>query len=104
MSHFQKRLPVIEFPEFLKKVAEVKNFKSSQGRNYQADEIINDVLHFRRLDAGNSKWDINLKKLYQAYTELEHFQTANFSKYVPRRHSPGRGLLLNLGLINKHNS
>lgn len=46
-------------------------------------------------------WDIALKKLYVAYVDLNDYKTADFKKYIPRRHSPGRGLLLRLGLIEE---
>jgi len=99
MSLYQKQLPVIPYAEFLDKVRQVKKFTSSQGKRYEVDGLLNEVLFFHRMDAGGSDWDLDLKDLYRAYRELESFETINFRPYVAQRHSPGRGLLLHLGLI-----
>jgi hypothetical protein len=97
---FQKSLPIIPYPEFLSRVAKETHFTSSLGKRYRITGLHNEVLHIERQDANmDIDWDIDLKKLYQAYTELEDFSTGNFRPYVPRRHSPARGLLLRLGLI-----
>jgi len=62
--------------------------------------IENDEMFFLRLDAkGNKEWPMNLKNVYQAYKELEDFATINFKPYVPITHSPARGLLLHLGML-----
>lgn len=61
-------------------------------------------MNFLRLDSESSKWDMDLKKLYKAFIELDESKfsnTKNFKPYVPRTHSPGRGLLVNLGLIEQ---
>jgi hypothetical protein len=42
---------------------------------------------------------MDLLKVYEAYHELDHFDTEAFRAYVPRRHSPARGLLLHLELL-----
>jgi hypothetical protein len=96
---YQKRKPVVSYPNFREMIKGVDNFTSSRGNRYLIEEIEGDTLHFRRLDAGGSRWDIDLKKLFLAYKELDSFYTKDFLTYVPRRHSPGRGLLLHLGLI-----
>ena len=72
----------------------------SLGKRNRITGLHNEVLLVEPQDANRDiDWDIDLKKLYQAYTELEDFSTGNFRPYVPRRHSPARGLLLRLGLI-----
>lgn len=99
MKTYQKILPLISYADFAEQIKQVKTFYSSQGRRYESDGVVNDVLFFRRMSAGGSDWDIDLKKLYQAYVELENFATENFRPYVAQRHSPGRGLLIHLDLI-----
>jgi hypothetical protein len=99
MDTYRKALPLVSYPDFLSMVSAVKKFTSSQGKRYEVDGMAEGFLFFRRMDAGGTDWDIDLKKLYQAYTELEAFATENFRPYVAQRHSPGRGLLLHLGLI-----
>jgi hypothetical protein len=97
---YQKTLPLVSYPEFLDMVSKETHYTSSNGKRYQVSCIVDEVLFIVRLDANTDiDWDIDLKKLYLAYTELDDFATENFRPYVPRRHSPARGLLLRLGLI-----
>jgi hypothetical protein len=82
------------------KARKVKSFTSSNGRRYEVERIENDELFFLRLDAkSEEEWSMNLKEVYRAYKELEDFFTINFKPFVPITHSPARGLLLYLGLI-----
>ena len=99
MNRYQKQLPEIPYGEFIMRAGKVQKFTSSQGKRYEVDGLLDDVLFFRRMDAGGTDWDIDLKKLYKAYLALEDFSTENFRPFVAQRHSPGRGLLLHLGLI-----
>ncbi len=99
MNLFRKQLPEIPYAEFISRAGTVERFTSSKGKRYEVDGLMDDVLFFRRMDAGGTDWDINLKKLYEAYLALEDFSTENFRPYVAQRQSPGRGLLLHLGLI-----
>lgn len=99
MSRYRKQLPEIPYSEFISRAGKVKKFTSSQGKRYEVDRLWDDVLFFKRIDAGGTAWDIDLKKLYEAYLALEEFSTENFRPFVAQRHSPGRGLLLHLGLI-----
>jgi hypothetical protein len=99
MGSYRKQLPEITYTEFISRAGKVKKFTSSQGKRYEVDGLMNDVLFFRRMDAGGSDWDMDLKKLYEGYLALEDFSTENFRPFVAQRHSPGRGLLLHLGLI-----
>jgi hypothetical protein len=97
---FRKKLPLITYPEFLERVKNETHFTSSHGKRYLVTALRDEVLHIERQDANRDiDWDIDLKQLYNAYSELEDFATENFRPYVPRRHSPSRGLLLRLGLI-----
>ncbi|MCZ8354012.1 MAG: hypothetical protein O9340_04710 [Cyclobacteriaceae bacterium] len=97
---FQKVKPIIPLSEFLDKARKVKSFTSSNGRRYEVQRIENDEMFFLRLDAkSEEEWSMNLKDVYRAYKELEDFATINFKPFVPITHSPARGLLLHLGLI-----
>jgi hypothetical protein len=61
---------------------------------------MNDKLLFIRLDGKSKKeWSMNLKEVYSTYKELEDFATVNFKTFVPITHSPARGLLLHLGML-----
>jgi len=100
MPHYRRKKPVISFPKFLDKASRVRQFTSSRGKRYLVLDMQDLRLYFLRLDAKRGvHWDIDLEQLYKAYTELDDFHTAAFKKYVPLKHSPGRGLLLHLGLI-----
>jgi hypothetical protein len=56
------------------------------------------TMFFERKTTGEI-WNMDLKKVHQAYKELKDFKTKNFAPYVPRRHSPALGLLLHVGLL-----
>lgn len=99
MSRYRKQLPEIPYSEFINRAGNVKKFTSSQGKRYEVLELRDGLLFFRRMDAGGTDWDIDLKKLYEAYLALNEFSTEDFRPFVAHRHSPGRGLLLHLGLI-----
>ncbi|PWS33369.1 hypothetical protein [Pedobacter paludis] len=97
---FVKKRANSSLEDFLTEAAQVKNFKSSTGRAYQVLDIVNHQMSFLRLDAkSDAPWVMDLKAVYRAYQELDDFETLNFKKYVPRRHSPARGLLLHLQLL-----
>jgi hypothetical protein len=97
---FQKIKPIIPLSEFLDKARNVKSFTSSNGRRYDVQRIENEEMFFLRLDAkSEEEWSMNLKEVYRAYKELEDFATINFKPYVPITHSPARGLLLHLGML-----
>lgn len=99
-NKFQKTEQIISFSDFLSKAENIKLFRSSNGKRYQVTKIENNIMWFLRLDAKADKpWDLDLKSVYQAYLELDNFDTKNFQPYVNRRHSPARGLLLELGLL-----
>lgn len=97
---FKKTQPHIDLNTFLEKAKKIKNFASSSGRRYQVLSIKNDEMTFIRLDAkATEKWKMNLSDVYRAYEEIIDFSTINFKPYVNRRHSPARGLLIDLGMI-----
>jgi hypothetical protein len=97
---FRKIEPIISLSDFLKRATQVKSFTSSTGKRYKVTKIENNVMWFLRLDAkADTPWDMDLKGVYQAYVELNNYDTENFRPYVNRRHSPARGLLLHLGLL-----
>lgn len=97
---FQKVKPIVPLSEFLDRARKVKSFTSSNGRRYEVQRIQNDEMFFLRLDAKSAEeWSMNLKGVYRAYQELEDFATVNFKPFVPITHSPARGLLLHLGML-----
>jgi hypothetical protein len=61
-------------------------------------ELNGNTMIFERKTTGEI-WNMDLKKVHQAYKELKDFKTKNFAPYVPRRHSPALGLLLHVGLL-----
>ena len=97
---FYRVKPLVSLNDFLEKAKAVESFTSSNGRRYSVDSVIDDEMFFYRLDANeNTIWKMDLKNLYRAYQELEDFATINFKPYVPITHSPARGLLLHLGML-----
>ena len=97
---FKKVKPIVSLSEFLDNARKVKSFTSSNGRRYEVQRIENEEMFFLRLDAkSEEEWSMNLKEVYRAYKELEDFATVNFKPFVPITHSPARGLLLYLRLI-----
>ncbi len=97
---FHKTIPIVPLLDFLDKARKVKSFTSSNGRRYEVQRIENDEMFFLRLDAkSEEEWSMNLKEVYRAYLELEDFATENFKPFVPITHSPARGLLLHLGML-----
>lgn len=78
----------------------VTSFTNSKGRLFVVVGILNNKMTFNRIDASaDVEWCMDLKEVYRAYYELSDFSTKNFKLYVPRTHSPARGLLLHLGLL-----
>ncbi|MDQ3073806.1 MAG: Bro-N domain-containing protein [Bacteroidota bacterium] len=97
---FQRTKPTASLSEFLEKASKVKSFTSSNGRRYEVVRNENDKMYFLRLDAKpTEEWNMNLKEVYRAYEELDDFATKNFKPCVPITHSPARGLLLHLGML-----
>jgi hypothetical protein len=94
----KKTQPNISFVEFMKLVKPVAAFTSVGGRPYLVKELTGNTMIFERKTTGEI-WDMDLKKVHQAYKELKEFKTKNFAPYVPRRHSPALGLLLHVGLL-----
>jgi hypothetical protein len=99
-KQFHRVKPLVSLNDFLTKAKTVESFTSSTGRRYSVDSVIDDAMYFYRLDADeNTIWKMDLKNLYRAYQELEDFATINFKPYVPITHSPARGLLLHLEML-----
>lgn len=97
---FTKVYPLLSKDDFLKKAKKVERFTSSRGKRYKVKYVEADVLHFTRLDANKDiDWSLDLNDVYRAYNELDEFDTIQFKRYVPIKHSPARGLLLCLELI-----
>ena len=86
--------------DFLERAYCVDGFTSLTGTRYAVERVFDNTMSIVRLDANRDYlWDMDLEKVYEAYVELEDFSTTNFKHYLPRRHSPARGLLLHLGLL-----
>jgi len=97
---YKKIKPIISYNDFREKAVKVSSFTSSTGKRYKVKSIVDNEMYFLRLDAkSDQEWSMNLEELYRAYKELEDFATKNFKPYVPITHSPGRGLLIHLGLL-----
>ena len=97
---FIRSKPIIALESFLHGSGKVKDFTSSSGKRYRVLSIENNTMKFIRLDAASTDpWEMDLKGVYRAYSELEDFSTISFKKFVPRKHSPARGLLLHLKLL-----
>lgn len=100
MSLYKKTEPMLTYGEFLMKAKMVSSFASSRGKRNQVEEVLNNLMFFRRLDSDPEIiWDLDLLKLYSAYDTLDNFDTLSFKPFVPIMHSPARGLLLHLGMI-----
>lgn len=89
------------FKAFEKQIGEITDFVSlPKGKRYRISSFENGILHFSRLDSNPQKnWSFKIKDVYRAYQKLSNFNTASFSAYVPIRHSPARGLLYKLKMI-----
>ncbi|WP_312206959.1 hypothetical protein [Epilithonimonas hominis] len=92
-----KTNPTVKFEQFLSLVKELKAFKSKTGKVYKIISLDGSILSFLR-ETGE-EWKIELRKVHQAYLELQRFKTIDFKPYVPRRQSPALGLLLAVGLL-----
>lgn len=91
----------ISLESFIQKCKSIKEFTSSSGKRYIISSVDNSVMRFFRLDGKRPdlEWSINLKILHEAYVQLDDFLTINFKPFLPRVHSPARGLLIHLGLL-----
>ncbi len=98
---YKKANGTITKNEFLRKAKQLKSFSSSRGQRYIVDRVDDNIMFFKRLDSKNPDklWDLNLDEVYNAFINLKDFQTANFKKYVPIRHSPARGMLIHMKLL-----
>ena len=97
---FKKVNPLISFKEFKKRAVIISSFTSSTGKRYKVKSIVGNEMYFLRLDVKSDlEWSMNLEEVYRAYKELDDFATNNFKPYVPITHSPARGLLIHLGLL-----
>lgn len=94
-----KTNPTITFEQFLSLVEGLKAFKSKTGKIYKVVSL--DGSKFSFLRETGEEWQMDLRKVHQAYLELQHFKTKDFKPYVARRQSPGLGLLLSIGLLKK---
>lgn len=97
---FRKIEPSVTLNDFLAKAKTVKEFISSTGKRYLVTKIKNDIMYFQRLDANEGEWNMDLMKVHKAYLELNDFATRKFKSYVPRTHSPARGLLIYLRMLD----
>jgi hypothetical protein len=97
---YKKVKHLISLKEFETRAIKISSFSSSRGQRYKVQSVEGNVMHFIRLDAKSSRvWDMDLELVYRAYSELDDFATINFKLYVPITHSPARGLLIHMGLL-----
>lgn len=97
---YKKVKPIISFSDFKEKAIKISSFTSSTGKRYKVKSIFGNEMYFLRLDTKSDlEWSMNLEEVYRAYKELDDFATNNFKPYVPITHSPARGLLIHLGLL-----
>jgi hypothetical protein len=97
---YTKTKPILSKEEFLLKAKAIKNYESSKGKQYHVVRFEGNTMYFQRLQAKSKKsTPIDLEAIYEAYFDLESFETENFRPYVERKHSPARGLLLHLGML-----
>ncbi len=98
---YHKTKLVVSLNEFLSNARTVKFFISSGGKRYKVSKVDNnDEMFFKRIDADQDlDWSFNLNDVFKAYINLNDFATKNFKPFVPIRHSPARGLLLHLGML-----
>ena len=97
---FIRQEPTFTLEKFLAEAVKVGKFTSSTGKKYEVKYVKDDIMHFIRKDAdAEQDWSFDLKDVYKAYIKLEKFDTIAFKKFVPRKHSPARGLLLHLKLL-----
>jgi len=51
MSKYIKTKPILTLEQFLMKAKEVESFTSLRGKRYLVEEVVNEIVFFRRLDA-----------------------------------------------------
>ena len=100
-TRYIKSNKIIDEKDFLQAAKKIKSFSSSSGKKYVVTDVKGDVISFKRLNSKNpdEDWPLDLKRVFEAFQNLNDFRTENFMKYVPIRHSPARGLLIHLGLL-----
>jgi len=98
---YTKVRPVIPFAEFIQRASSAKAFTGSTGVHYDVARLDGDSLWIRRRNAADHErvQRLHLGQLYRALDQLENFSTEAMKNFVPGLQSPGRGLLLHLGLI-----
>lgn len=99
---YRKVEPIISEVDFINKALSVNEYTSSGGKHYKVMGFVDNEMLFQRLDADLSRvWTMNLNNVYEAYLRLNDFKTINFKPFVPITHSPARGLLLHLNMIEE---
>lgn len=91
---------MVTWDHFLEQAHKVEGFTSSRGKRYAVDSIVRNRMYIISLDGDReNRWELNLDKVYKAYTELDDFSTTALKKYLPVLQSMGRGLMLHLGML-----
>jgi len=98
---YTKTQPNISLLLFVEKCKDVDSFNSTSGKRYKATKVEDNFMKVLRLDGKKPEleWRISLNKLHEAYSLLDNFDTQSFKPFLPRVHSPARGLLIHLGLL-----
>lgn len=91
----------LSFEEFIQQLQLVNDgeAESVQGKHYSQIRIDNGKIHGLRDDTGNP-FEIDIKKLYQAYDENERINTSILKPYVDRAQSPAYAILMKMGLAD----
>lgn len=101
MNRITKTISDITYADFEDSIRMVKDFSSATGRPYKVIMIDGGIVFYKQPGATNGPRQIELQKLYDAYTNLHNFQLAYWGNYLPKNFSAGRSLLIHAGLL-KH--
>ncbi len=84
--------------DFLKRLQSVHSATSLTGVRYSSIQIKGNECCGIRESTGKS-FEINIDKLYSAYSELEQINTVTLKNYVGRVQSPSLAILLKAELV-----
>lgn len=100
ISGICKTSQIIDYPTFRKRVGRLKSFTTPNQTTYKIHAIEQGDLSYSRPNQ-NEVLHLNLSKVFEAYNKIEDFNTFAFKPYVNGDQSAARGLLYELGLIEK---
>lgn len=101
-SGLQKSLTGYTFANFKRKAKSLITFSSPEGTMYKVTDVAGDQLTYLR--PGKLKAEpLDLRKVYEAYKQIEDYTTDAFKPFINGQQSPARALLLELKLITQQN-